>query len=192
MDFILASSSPRRKELLNLVGIDPLVISPDIKENLIDGESLEKFLERITAEKAWSIYRNTYLNSVIFSADTIVLLHDKILGKPVDRRHATTMLASLSDQMHEVWTGISILYQQKIYFDYQRTNVYFEKISHSEIEYYLDHEQYLDKAGAYAIQGRASVFVKKINGCYFNVMGLPLHMIMQMLKKIDIQIYSNQ
>ena len=192
MDFILASSSPRRKELLNLVGIDPLVICPDIRENIIDGESLEKFLKRITAEKARGIYRDTYLNSVILSADTIVLLQDKILGKPVDRRHAYTMLASLSDQMHEVWTGISIVYKQKILFDYQRTKVYFEKISDSEIEYYLDHEQYLDKAGAYAIQGRASVFVKKIDGCYFNVMGLPLHLIMQMLKKIDIQIYSNQ
>ena len=192
MDFILASSSPRRKELLNLVGIDPLVICPDIKEKIIDGESLEKFLERITAEKAWCIYRDIYLNSVIFSADTIVLLQDKIMGKPVDRRHAYNMLASLSDQMHEVWTGISIVYKQKIFFDHQRTKVYFEKISDSEIEYYLDHEQYLDKAGAYAIQGRASVFVKRIEGCYFNVMGLPLHLIMQMLKKIDIQIYSNR
>lgn len=132
------------------------------------------------------------MNSVILSADTIVLLQNKILGKPIDRRHAYTMLASLSNQMHEVWTGISIAYQQKVLFDYQRTKVYFEKISDSEIEYYLDNEQYLDKAGAYAIQGRASVFVKKIEGCYFNVMGLPLHLIMQMLKRIGIQIYSSQ
>lgn len=175
---------------MSLVGIDPQVIFPDVKEYIIDGESIQSFLKRVTAEKARSVYRSKYINAVILSADTIVLLNDNVMGKPADRDHARIMLASLSDKMHEVWTGVSIFYRGKIRFAYERTKVYFGKISESDIEYYLDHEQYMDKAGAYAIQGRASVFVKKINGCYFNVMGLPLHLMMQMLKKMGIQLYS--
>jgi len=176
---------------MSLVGIDPQVIFPDVKEYIIEGESLKNFLKRVTAEKARSVYRSKYVNAVVLSADTIVLLNDKVLVKPTDRDHARVMLTSLSDRMHEVWTGVSIIYRKKIRFAYERSKVYFEKISESEIEYYLDHENYLDKAGAYAIQGRASVFVKKINGCYFNVMGLPLHLMMQMLKKMGILLYSS-
>lgn len=191
MKFILASSSPRRKELLSLVGISPLVLFPDVEEHILDGESLKDFLKRVTAEKARSVYQSKYFNSVLLSADTIVLLNDEVLGKPTDRDHARTTLMALSDQMHEVWTGVSVFYRQKIRFDYERTRVYFEKISESDIEHYLNHEEYLDKAGAYAIQGRASVFVKKINGCYFNVMGLPLHLMKQMLRKMGVQLYSS-
>jgi septum formation protein len=189
MDFILASSSPRRRELLNLVGIEPVVIFPDTREQMIDGESLGNFLKRVTDEKARSVYQSTFFDAVVMSADTIVLVNDNVLGKPRNRDHARLMLESLSDRMHEVWTGISVLYRGKARFDCARTKVYFEKISEPEIERYLNHETYQDKAGAYAIQGRASVFVRKINGCYFNVMGLPLHVMMQMLKKMGIHQY---
>jgi septum formation protein len=189
MDFILASSSPRRRELLNLVGIEPVVLFPDIREQMIDGESLRNFLKRVTDEKARSVYQSTFFDAVVMSADTIVLVNDEILGKPRNRDHARLMLESLSDRMHEVWTGISIFYRGKVRFDCARTKVYFEKISEPEIERYLNHEAYKDKAGAYAIQGRASVFVRKINGCYFNVMGLPLHVMMQMFKKMGIHQY---
>ena len=103
------------------------------------------------------------------------------------RDHAREMLNLLSGQMHEVWTGISILHRGKTGFDCQRTRVYFDAIDRRELEHYLNHEHYLDKAGAYAIQGRAAAFVRKINGCYFNVMGLPLNLLIKMLKKAGIQ-----
>ncbi|MCK4836928.1 MAG: septum formation protein Maf [Candidatus Aminicenantes bacterium] len=190
MKFILASASPRRRELLKLIGLDPRVIVPSINEERKPAESLEKFIERITVSKGYSVYNEQYFDSVVLSADTIVLLEDTILGKPLDRNDAFNILRALSGNRHEVWTGISLLYRDKMLFDQTRTAVYFEEITDQEIDYYLDNETYSDKAGAYAIQGKASVFVKRIEGCYFNVMGLPLHLFMQMLKKIDIHLYS--
>jgi len=190
MKIILASSSPRRKELLKLIGLEPEVIEPMVKEHIKLKEKSSDFLKRLTILKGNSIYINEYFNYVIISSDTIVLLKNKIIGKPKDRRDAFCILKSLSKNVHEVWTGVSIIYKGKTYFDYAKTKVFFEEIEDNEINYYLDNENYMDKAGAYAIQGMASVFVKKIDGCFFNVMGFPLNLFFNMLKNIGINIYK--
>jgi septum formation protein len=191
MELILASSSPRRKELLELIGIKPEIVIPGIDEKIKSSESLSEFLRRITLGKAQSVFEQRFFNSVVISADTIVILEKRLIGKPENREGAFIMLKDLSNKMHEVWTGLSLLYRGKTWFDISRTKVYFDHIPEAEIEYYLDREHYMDKAGAYAIQGRASVFVKKIEGCFFNVMGFPLHLFKKMLKVIDPDFCSN-
>ncbi|NIO80984.1 MAG: septum formation protein Maf [Candidatus Aminicenantes bacterium] len=188
--FILASSSPRRKELLKLLGIEPRIIIPTVDESMKPGESIESFLRRVTISKGDSVYKEEFYDIPIISADTIVLCENRLIGKPVDRAEAFGFLRTLSDNVHEVWTGVSIRYRGTPYYDYARTRVVFAEISDQELHYYLDNEDYLDKAGAYAIQGRASVFVKKIDGCYFNVMGFPLNLFYNMLREIGIHIYQ--
>jgi len=190
MELILASSSPRRKELLELIGIKPEILIPAVNEKLESNESFSEFLERITFAKGQSVFENKYFNSIIISADTIVILENRLIGKPVNRENAFVILKNLSNKMHEVWTGLSILNEGKTWFRLSRTKVYFDNITDSEIEYYLNSENYMDKAGAYAIQGRASVFVKKIEGCFFNVMGFPLHLFKKMLKMVKPDFYG--
>jgi septum formation protein len=184
--FILASSSPRRKELLKLVGIQPRVIVPEVDERRAAGETVEDFLRRVTIEKGRAVYKEDYCYIPVISADTIVLCDGLLIGKPVGRAEAFEFLKLLSGNVHEVWTGVSLLYQGQPYYDLARTKVVFSPISDEEINHYLEHEHYMDKAGAYAIQGRASVFVEKIDGCYFNVMGFPLNLFYTMLKRIDL------
>ncbi len=187
--FILASSSPRRKELLKLVGIDPRIIIPRVDESMKPGESIETFLRRVTLAKGEAVTREEFYDIPVISADTIVLCENRPMGKPADRDEAAGFLRTLSGNVHEVWTGVSVRYRGTPYYDYARTRVVFAEISEEELRYYLDNEDYLDKAGAYAIQGRAAVFVKKIDGCYFNVMGFPLNLFYNMLKEIGILIY---
>jgi len=117
-----------------------------------------------------------------------VYCDDHLIGKPRNRQEAARFLELLSDNIHEVWTGLCIHYRGEPYYEFARTRVFFSPIDQGEIEHYLDHEHYMDKAGAYAIQGRASVFVRKIDGCYFNVMGFPLNLFYQVLKKLGISI----
>lgn len=187
MRVILASSSPRRKELLGLLGVQPEIIVPDIKENFESGESIDSFIKRVTILKGKSIYKNEYYNSLVISSDTIVFINNSIIGKPVDREDAFEILKALSDNAHDVITGVSLFYQGKNYFDLCKTRVYFSKISDKEINFYLDNEDYLDKAGAYGIQGKASAFIKGIEGCFFNVVGFPVNLFYTMLKGIGIK-----
>jgi len=190
MKLILASSSPRRDELLRLLSIEPRIIVPTVDENRRADESTEMFLQRVAISKGEVVYRDAFFEVPLVSADTIVLCEDTIIGKPVDRVDAFGMLKRLSDNVHEVLTGISILYKGTSHYDFARTCVEFTEISDNEINYYLDNENYQDKAGAYAIQGKASVFVKKIDGCYFNVMGFPLNLFYNMLKRIGIELFK--
>lgn len=188
MKLILASASPRRRDLLELIGIHPLIVVPSIDESRRGGEDLETFVKRITVAKGTSINREDLHDSVILSADTVVILNDHILGKPADRRDAFDTLKALSGNKHQVWTGLSLLHGDKRLFDISRTTVYFETLTDREIEGYLDNESYKDKAGGYAIQGRASVFVRRIEGCFFNVMGLPLHLFSRMMKTMGLPV----
>jgi septum formation protein len=190
MNFILASSSPRRQELLKLVGIKPQIIIPTIDESIKSGESIETFLRRVTIAKGQAVYQDNFYHTPIISADTIVLCENKMIGKPQTRTEAFSFLKTLSNNIHDVLTGVSILYKGTPHYNFASTRVVFTGISPGEIEYYLDNENYMDKAGAYAIQGKAAVFVKKIEGCYFNVMGFPLNLFYTMLKNIGITIYA--
>lgn len=190
MRIILASSSPRRKELLELLGLSPEVIVPITNEEITSGELIENFLKRVTEAKGRSVYQENFYNDLLVSADTVVILGNRIIGKPQDRNDAFDILKSLSANKHEVWTGLAIFHKGNTTYDFTCTNVYFENLSEREINYYLDNENYEDKAGAYAIQGLASVFVRRIEGCFFNVMGFPLNLFFKMLKRNGIEIYD--
>jgi septum formation protein len=190
MKIVLASASPRRKELLQLIGLTPEVIPPDIEEVLQPAETIDTFLERIAIAKGIEVYKRKFFHSLLVSADTVVLLNGSLIGKPANREDAFRMLNRLSGQRHEVLTGLALMHEGETSFAISRTHVYFKKLGGQEIEYYLDHEEYMDKAGAYAIQGRAAIFVERIDGCYFNVMGFPLNLFYRMLDKRGLHVFE--
>ncbi|MCX6555461.1 MAG: Maf family protein [Candidatus Aminicenantes bacterium] len=190
MKIVLASASPRRQELLKLIGLNPEIIIPHVDEIIRPGEAPTVFLERVAVAKGIEVYRKKYYSHLLISADTVVLLNNSLIGKPADRTDAFRMLRLLSGQRHEVLTGISLMYQGETRFEISRTAVYFKELTESEIDFYLDHEDYLDKAGAYAIQGRAAIFVERIDGCFFNVMGFPLNLFYRMAEDRGLNLYD--
>ncbi|MGE5341142.1 MAG: Maf family protein [Candidatus Omnitrophota bacterium] len=189
MPFILASSSPRRKELLGLIGITPQIIIPEADETKLPDETIEGFLQRVSIAKGEAVYKPEFYDIPVISSDTIVVCENRVIGKPSGRDEAYEFLKLLSNKKHEVLTGVCIRYRGQTTYEYERTEVVFSEISEEELGYYLDHEDYMDKAGAYAIQGKASVFIKRIDGCFFNVMGFPLNRFYNMLKKIGISLF---
>jgi septum formation protein len=190
MKVVLASASPRRKELLQLIGLAPEVIPPDIEEAIRPGESIDDFLERVVVAKAIEVYKKKFFHSLLISADTVVLLDDSLIGKPTGRADAFAMLQRLSGRRHQVLTGLALMHQGETRFAISRTQVDFKTLDNREIEFYLDHESFMDKAGAYAIQGRAAIFVERIEGCYFNVMGFPLNLFYRMLVERGLNVYE--
>lgn len=190
MRLILASSSPRRKELLEMLGLEPEIIVPTLDENSLPGEPMETFLRRVSIAKGEAVYRDEFFDVPVISSDTIVWCDNLIIGKPVDRDEAYRFMKILSGNVHEVLTGLAVRYRGVCYYEYARTRVEFSEISEEELKYYLDNEDYMDKAGAYAIQGLASAFVKRIDGCYFNVMGFPVNLFYQMMKGMGIELYK--
>ncbi len=190
MNIVLASASPRRKELLQLIGLTPEIIPPDIDEAPRTEEPIADFLERVSIAKGVEVYRKKLFSSLLISADTVVLLDDSLIGKPQDREDAFRMLRRLSGQRHEVMTGLALMYRGETSFAISRTHVYFKPLQEREINFYLEHENYMDKAGAYAIQGRAAIFVERIDGCYFNVMGFPLNLFYRMLVERGLDLYA--
>jgi septum formation protein len=190
MKVVLASASPRRQELLKLIGLNPEIIIPNVDEIIRPGETPAVFLERVAIAKGIEVYRKKFFSHLLISADTVVLLNDVLIGKPVDRSDAFGMLRQLSGQRHDVLTGISLMYQGETSFGISRTAVFFKELADSEIGFYLDHESYLDKAGAYAIQGRAAIFVERIEGCFFNVMGFPLNLFYRMVNDRGLNLYE--
>jgi septum formation protein len=190
MKIVLASASPRRKELLQLIGLDPEIIPPDIDEVARPAEAIDAFLERVTIAKGIEVYKKKFFSHLLISADTVVLLEDLLIGKPTGREDAFKMLDRLSGQRHEVLTGLALMHQGETRFAISRTHVYFKPLCDREINFYLDHENFMDKAGAYAIQGRAAIFVERIDGCFFNVMGFPLNLFYRMLGERGLDLYG--
>lgn len=188
MRIVLASRSPRRKELLNVIGIEPEILHPDVDENMLDGESLDKFLERVTESKVGSVFREEYLDSLLIGCDTVVVCNDRIMGKPNDRQEAFEFLKKLSGRSHDVISGLFLRYREKKLFKIEKTSVFFSPMTDEEINVYLDQGEYEDKAGAYGIQGRASIYIHRIEGCYFNVVGFPLSLFYKMTKSIGISL----
>ena len=188
-NIILASGSPRRKEILSSVGIDFCVIKSDADENcsIKNPEEFVLYLSRLKGIDVKNIIGET--DSYIISADTIVYCNE-ILGKPKDRADAFSMLKKLSANIHQVYTGVSIIDTKNddIFSFVERTDVEFYEVSDEEIKNYINSGECDDKAGAYAIQGLASVFVKRINGDYNNVVGLPLSRLYQECKKRGINL----
>ncbi len=183
LSFILASSSNRRIELLNSLGLKFKVIPSKIKENNNIIDSPEKIAELNSYKKAYSISQK-YKDRLVAGFDTIVVIKNKILGKPKDRDDAYKMLKMLSGNKHLVITGFSIVNLEKEIKITKSvsTEVWFKNLDSDEINWYLSTEEPYDKAGAYAIQGKGAFMVKKINGSYTNVVGLPLTEFIETLK----------
>jgi len=179
---ILASASPRRHELLLAAGIPHLVQYAGVEEARHENEPPLDFVTRIAEEKARAIARQH--ENAVLGADTVVCVDDEVLGKPADRDDATRMLKLLSGRDHWVHTGICLLSKKRRIVDAASTRVSFIQLTDKEIEEYTRSGEPFDKAGAYAIQGRASRFVSSIEGCYHNVVGLPVSLVYRYLKAL--------
>ena len=186
---ILASSSDRRKELLRRLGINYTAMPSKIKEDDFDYEHPNKLVEELSLAKASNVAK-VVENALIIAADTVVVYENKILGKPEDEEDAFRMLKMLQNNVHEVFTGLAVISadDEMHYLDHDRTEVYMRKVDKEEIERYIKTGEPMDKAGAYGIQGKGGIFVKKINGSYFTVMGLPIHKLSMALKSFSIEI----
>ena len=173
MKTILASASPRRKELLSLAGIEYEVVVSECEEILPEKILPHDAVMLLAKQKAEDVFsRNS--DCMVIAADTVVALEDKILGKPKDEEDAFNMLSSLSGRQHTVYTGVCIMTNDKTDCFFVGTDVEFYSLTENEIREYIATKEPMDKAGAYGIQGKGFVLVKGIHGDYFNVVGLPL------------------
>jgi septum formation protein len=177
---ILASASPRRSELLAQAGLKFTAVPANLNEDLLPDEAAAAYVQRLAEEKAqavWNAHRSADTVDeplLVLGADTCVVCDGHILGKPTDTADARRMLQLLSGRTHAVLTGLAVVKADKIVRDLEITQVTFNCLEDSEIAQYIASGEPLDKAGAYAIQGYAARWVPRIEGCYFNVMGLPI------------------
>jgi len=191
-NFILASASPRRAELLNKIGLEFTIIPSNIEEVIDDKDAPADIVKKLSEQKAQDVaekIRDNGVETIVIGADTIVVT-DKILGKPVSREHAFEMLNMLQGRRHKVITGVTIVNTKtfETISDIEETYVYMRKLTPEEINTYLDTGEPFDKAGAYGIQGIGSLIIEKIEGCYFNVVGFPLSKFSKMLLNFNIKL----
>ena len=182
----LASRSPRRRKLLKQLGIKFKSFSVNLDEKINGGEKPVNLVKRLSIEKL-ELARKKIKSGLIITADTIVVLNNKIIGKPTNKKEAVQYLKLLSGKQHIVFTGFAVMNipANKIIVDYEKTEIKFRKLEDDEINDYVLSGSPLDKAGAYGIQDDfGAVFVEKINGCYYNVVGLPLTKLYQVLRKL--------
>ncbi len=183
LPIFLASTSPRRKRLLNQLNLQFKILRVEVDEKIKEGEKPVQIVKRLSIDKL-NKAKEKIDKGIIITADTIVVLNGKIIGKPIDEKDAERILRRLSGRTHLVYTGYSIFNsaENKTITDYEKTFVTFRKLSTKEIRDYVRTGSPLDKAGAYGIQDDfGAVFVQKINGCYYNVVGLPLTKLYQSL-----------
>jgi septum formation protein len=186
---VLASTSPRRRELLTQVGLTFTVASPDILEEPLPHEAAADYVSRMAEEKARAVFDRIAQTRpsdpsdplIVIGADTCVLSEGEILGKPSNRAEAQTMLEHLSGRTHQVLTGIATVTSAGAAVAVEVSQVVFDLIKPEELRHYLDSGEPLDKAGAYGIQGYAARWIPRVEGCYFNVVGLPIARTMAML-----------
>ena len=190
MRIILASSSARRKEIFKQLGIKAEIKVPAIEETILK-TPVETVVCNATRKATW-VHENqkTNVDSIIVGFDTLVFLEGKILGKPADRKDSIDMLKSLSGKWHEVYTGIAVLTNGSLFQDYDKSDVKFHRLTNSQIYYYIDSGQNLDKAGSYGIQDKNMSFIEKIEGSFSNVVGLPLEAFENIFKKIGVDIFK--
>lgn len=191
MKIILASASERRKELLSKLADNFSVIISDFDEDSVEfGGDYGNYVIQLSRGKASAVAKKIKDEAVIIACDTIVALDGAVLGKPKDREDAIEMLKRLSGRTHEVFSGLTVLNNknQEIISDYTKTEVTFSKLTQDEIERYVDSGEPMDKAGAYGVQGYGGVFVERINGCYYSVVGLPINKLKNILKGIGVNL----
>lgn len=172
---VLASQSPRRSEILRQAGIPFTVRAADVDEAPLPGEDPETYVQRLAEWKARAVPAQP--GDIVLGADTTVVVDDEMLAKPTDADDARRMLALLSGRRHEVMTGICLKRGDSVVRDCAITQVWFGAMTQAEIDDYVASGEPMDKAGAYAIQGLASKYIEKIDGCYFNVVGLPISLV---------------
>ena len=188
MAVILASQSPRRKQLLEMLGMNFTVIPAKGEETVPAGAGPDETVRVLSLQKAAIVAADADPEDVIIAADTIVWHNDKVLGKPRDEQEAARMLSALSGNTHQVYTGVTVRKGDKILSKAECTNVKFRKLSGSEIDAYIATGEPMDKAGAYGIQGVACLFVEGIEGDFFYVLGLPVCRLGKMLKELGVEL----
>ena len=186
---ILASASPRRREILKLTGLKFSVCAGSYEEDLDLPLRPRELARHLSSKKAEAVAKK-YRNAIVIAADTFIVFKDRLLGKPRNEKDAEKMLTMLNGKSHSVITGFTIIDtgDNKTLSRSVSTMVYFKKLSREDIRAYVRTKEPLDKAGAYAVQGLGAVFVEKINGDFFNVMGLPLCVLSESLKKFGIHV----
>lgn len=193
---LLASASPRRKALLEGLGADIIIEPAEVDEENCGFSDPQKISEYLAEQKALFLgkkWRASFGSRLILAADTVVAYHHHVLGKPADEKDALRMIKLLSGQWHQVYTGLCLYdpAREIKLTGHEMTRVKFRKLSLPEIKRYVATGEPMDKAGAYGIQGLGSLLVERIDGCYFNVMGLPLVKLDNMIQRFTPKIYSN-
>ena len=190
----LASGSPRRREILENLGYNVIRLSADIDETPQHLESAAAYVARMAAEKntaallQWQAQHHHAPEYPILSADTTVALHNRILGKPESAEHAREMLQNLSGSVHQVLTAVSVHWQGHTYHHTQQSDEAFKTLSEAEISAYIAGGEPMDKAGAYGVQSRGALFVERIDGDFFNVMGLPVEQLGLVLARFGVKL----
>ncbi|HUR97530.1 MAG TPA: Maf family protein [Pyrinomonadaceae bacterium] len=180
---VLASGSPRRSEIMNSVGWEFTKVIPDIDESEREAEKPEVYVQRLAKEKAEAV-ASSHREGIVLAADTTVVIDGQIIGKPADLDDARRMLRLLSGNWHEVLTGIAVMKNGRAEVGLQRTRVKFAAMSEDEINFLAEKGDPLDKAGAYAVQAQAALFIEGIEGDYWNVVGLPISLVYEMVGKV--------
>jgi septum formation protein len=194
MRIILASASPRRSDLLTQMGLKFEVIPSDQEEKVVDDLPPHRLVVELALKKVESVAKRVQGCALIVGADTIVVKGDKVLGKPKDEDEAFRMLMELQGQVHEVITGLAVMEvpARKCVTAYEKTVVEMASLTRQEVEGYIRTGEPMDKAGAYGIQGLGGMLIKRIEGCYYNVVGLPIHRLWMILKEFGVEVFTGQ
>ncbi|MDF2571940.1 MAG: maf [Sporomusa sp.] len=188
MGIILASSSPRRQQLLKLIGIDFNVVVSDVEEDNTKDIPPHELAMAHARDKAVDSAKRASISDVIIGADTIVVLDGQVFGKPADRAEAIRMLTALAGREHIVISGVAVVKGDQIFSGFNTTTVRIRPLLPEQIKRYVDGGEPMDKAGAYAIQGQGTLLVESINGCYNNVVGLPLGTLSDLLQHVGVDL----
>ena len=190
MHFVLASASPRRRELVELMGLSPLKIMPAVGEETADPALTGGALAQALAlHKAREVAQSCSAGDIVIGADTVVCLDGAVFGKPHDAADAARMLRALSGRAHTVWTGVAVLRGDQTRTHAEATTVHVRALTDAEIDGYIATGEPMDKAGAYGIQGKGSLLISGIEGDFFNVMGFPVCALGEMLKALGVELF---
>ena len=191
MDIILASQSPRRRELLGQMGLKGFkILSPEVDEHVEGNPDPASLVEQLSLRKASAVAQRADEGDLIIAADTVVVLDGAVLGKPADEREAFAMLSALSGNRHYVYTGVTVLRGGQTLTAHECTTVTFREVEPHEISSYIATGEPMDKAGAYGIQGLGALLIRRIEGDYYNVMGLPVYRLGRMLAELGLDLLA--